>query len=95
MDACYFLTLLLSTHVQIEVNEGILKGQVVKNEYGCPYFSFKGIPYAEPPVGELRFKVFERRPPQPRDDETSLIFLIETQVFYSKASQTKVHVSLQ
>ncbi|CAH2084415.1 unnamed protein product [Euphydryas editha] len=61
MDVCYYLTLLLSRHVQVEVSEGIVEGQVVDNEYGCPYFSFKGIPYAEPPVGELRFKA-----PQPK-----------------------------
>lgn len=56
MDICY-LALLLSTPIQVEVSEGILEGKVVDNEYGCPYFSFKGIPYAEPPVGDLRFKV--------------------------------------
>ncbi|CAH2084435.1 unnamed protein product [Euphydryas editha] len=61
MDVCYYLTLLLSRLVQVEVSEGIIEGQVVNNEYGCPYYSFKGIPYAEPPVGDLRFKA-----PQPK-----------------------------
>ncbi|XP_045769192.1 acetylcholinesterase-like isoform X3 [Maniola jurtina] len=50
---------LFSVHVQ--VNEGVLEGDVDLNPYGSPFFSFKGIPYAEPPVGDLRFKA-----PQPK-----------------------------
>ena len=44
--------------VQVEVSEGWLEGEKLKvvtdDVY---YYSFKGIPYAEPPVGKLRFKV--------------------------------------
>ena len=44
--------------VQVRVSEGVLEGELVHNEYGGSFFSyFKGIPYAQPPVGELRFKV--------------------------------------
>ncbi|CAH2084443.1 unnamed protein product [Euphydryas editha] len=61
MDTCYLISLLLSRLIQVQVNEGIIQGQVVSNPYGCPFFSFRGIPYAEPPVGDLRFKA-----PQPK-----------------------------
>ncbi|KPI95887.1 Esterase FE4 [Papilio xuthus] len=47
--------------VQVKVKEGILEGDVVENDLGGQFYSFKGIPYAEPPLGELRFK-----PPQPK-----------------------------
>ncbi|CAH2084438.1 unnamed protein product [Euphydryas editha] len=60
MDLCYLLTLLISKFVQVEISDGVLEGQIVENPYGCPFFSFKGIPYAEPPIGDLRFKA-----PQP------------------------------
>lgn len=46
--------------IQIRVKEGILEGVVTNNEYGGKIYSFKGIPYAQPPLGELRFKVNER-----------------------------------
>ncbi|KAL0880455.1 hypothetical protein ABMA27_002869 [Loxostege sticticalis] len=46
--------------VQVRIEDGALEGEVVQNEYGGTFCSFKGIPYAEPPIGELRFK-----PPKP------------------------------
>ncbi|CAH2047561.1 unnamed protein product, partial [Iphiclides podalirius] len=47
--------------VQIKVKEGLLEGEVTENVLGGSFYSFRGIPYAEPPVGDLRFK-----PPQPK-----------------------------
>lgn len=42
----------------VEVNQGKLQGQefesVLTKE---PYYGFLGIPYAKPPLGELRFQV--------------------------------------
>ncbi|CAB3252262.1 unnamed protein product [Arctia plantaginis] len=49
--------------VQVHVTEGILEGEEVQNEYGGTFYSFKGVPYAQPPVGDLRFKA--PQPPQP------------------------------
>ncbi|KAJ2951247.1 hypothetical protein O0L34_g5648 [Tuta absoluta] len=46
--------------VQVNVSEGILEGVEVDNDYGGKIFSFKGIPFAQPPIGDLRFKA-----PQP------------------------------
>lgn len=43
--------------VQVKVTEGVLEGQEKINKLGGKFYSFKGIPYAEPPVGDLRFKV--------------------------------------
>ncbi|CAH0719806.1 unnamed protein product, partial [Brenthis ino] len=41
--------------VQVEILDGILEGERVINEYGGSFYSFRGIPYAKPPIGELRF----------------------------------------
>ncbi|KAJ8709952.1 hypothetical protein PYW07_009318 [Mythimna separata] len=60
ISLCLALSVTSSTVVQVRVNEGILEGELVDNEYGGTYFSFLGIPYAQPPVGDLRFKA-----PQP------------------------------
>lgn len=40
----------------VKINAGKLRGLSQRLSNGKPYHFFKGIPYAEPPVGELRFK---------------------------------------
>ncbi|KAJ8732437.1 hypothetical protein PYW07_015036 [Mythimna separata] len=40
----------------VTVKQGKLKGAVKQCLDGSPYYSFKGIRYGQPPVGELRFK---------------------------------------
>ncbi|KAK5647706.1 hypothetical protein RI129_002598 [Pyrocoelia pectoralis] len=47
----------------VTVKNGALKGKIAKDYRGATYYSFKGIPYAKPPVGSLRFKA-----PVPHDD---------------------------
>ncbi|CAB3246688.1 unnamed protein product [Arctia plantaginis] len=42
--------------VQVTVEQGTLNGEIVTSVIGENYYSFKGIPYAKPPVGALRFK---------------------------------------
>lgn len=42
----------------VSVHQGQLKGKHYVSRSGRNYFAFQGIPYAKPPVGNLRFKVF-------------------------------------
>lgn len=42
----------------VRTDKGPVKGEkLVTVDFGVPYTAFKGIPYAEPPTGFLRFKV--------------------------------------
>ncbi|KAL4715845.1 hypothetical protein ACJJTC_014577 [Scirpophaga incertulas] len=41
----------------VTVNNGRLKGKKCQTENNKEFFVFKGIPYAKPPVGDLRFSV--------------------------------------
>lgn len=37
--------------------QGKLRGKAGADFTGKPYYLFRGIPYAKPPIGNLRFKV--------------------------------------
>ncbi|RVE46586.1 hypothetical protein evm_008773 [Chilo suppressalis] len=50
-------------HPIVSIKQGKLKGSSQKLFDGSTYYSFKGIPYAQPPIGKLRFK--SPLPPQP------------------------------
>lgn len=41
----------------VRIESGALRGEVMKNESGERVYTFLGIPFAKPPVGDLRFKV--------------------------------------
>lgn len=43
--------------VTIETRQGSLKGLIQQAGSTRNFYSFRGIPYAKPPVGHLRFKV--------------------------------------
>lgn len=41
----------------LEKAEGSILGLILKSRNGRNYYSYTGIPYAKPPIGERRFKV--------------------------------------
>lgn len=44
--------------IEVVLNQGVLSGTVNKTFWSeQDYYSFQGIPFAEPPVGGLRFQV--------------------------------------
>lgn len=43
--------------VIISTNQGKVRGLVQNDFFGNKYYSFRGIPYAKPPINELRFQV--------------------------------------
>jgi carboxylesterase type B len=43
--------------VSVGVAQGELQGRKTVTASGTTYYSFKGIPYAKPPLGSLRFRV--------------------------------------
>lgn len=41
----------------VEISQGKLRGSTLKSRDGRDFEAFQGIPYAEPPINELRFMV--------------------------------------
>lgn len=41
----------------VTVTQGRVAGTIMKSRDGKSFYAFRGIPYARPPVGDLRFKV--------------------------------------
>ena len=41
----------------VELPNGQISGRDATTAENIPYYIFEGVPYAAPPVGELRFKV--------------------------------------
>jgi len=56
---CLLLLICLSgaQHVILNTSQGALQGTIEKSRADRQFFAFYGIPYAEPPLGELRFEV--------------------------------------
>ena len=43
--------------VQVELRQGVAKGVPRQAGPSTTFYSFRGLPYAKPPLGHLRFKV--------------------------------------
>ncbi len=53
----FYIIINSSENIEITVEQGKLKGKVFESRNGTKYYGFLGIPYAKPPVGDLRFEV--------------------------------------
>lgn len=50
----------LAIYTTIETENGAVRGKLDRTFLqNMPYYAFKGIPYAKPPIRELRFKVLK------------------------------------
>lgn len=47
---------ILGQKPQVTVPQGTIEGSTARSLNGRKFFTFEGIPYAQPPVGKFRFK---------------------------------------
>lgn len=52
----YFHSIFFTSADMLVTEEGRIDGSVLLNRWGEPFHAFRKIPYAEPPVGAMRFK---------------------------------------
>lgn len=48
---------LAASEVEVSISQGRLRGSVLQSRNGSKFYAFRSIPYAKPPIGELRFEV--------------------------------------
>lgn len=46
--------------VLAQTSHGPIQGVRVASQFGYQFIGFQGVPYAKPPIGDLRFKVREK-----------------------------------
>jgi hypothetical protein len=49
--------LIFAQNLTVKIEDGFIMGSVMKTRLGNDFYAFRGIPYAEPPLGDLRFQV--------------------------------------
>lgn len=54
---CYVSAVIIEKNPTVKLDLGRLQGNYMTTRKGLKHYAFRGIPYAEPPVGQLRFKV--------------------------------------
>lgn len=47
---------------RVTIKNGTLQGSIITTRNGRQIFAFQGIPYARPPIGDLRFEVTYQHP---------------------------------
>lgn len=58
----YLLVLENCSAITVKTKSGEIEGKDSKSLFDKrPFHSFRGIPYAKPPIGDLRFKVSETK----------------------------------
>ncbi|RVE43337.1 hypothetical protein evm_012008 [Chilo suppressalis] len=68
----------------VSVKQGKLKGSSQKLFDGSTYYSFKGVPYAQPPIGKLRFKISCQA-----DDNKLFVFIFALKKLFVKSLSEK------
>ncbi|XP_023936436.2 juvenile hormone esterase [Bicyclus anynana] len=63
---------------KVTISEGTLRGSKVTTDSGVEYYEFLCVPYAKPPVGDLRFK--SPQPVEPWDGELDVTSIDENKV---------------
>ena len=60
LSICLLASLALAEEIVLKTNKGNVRGKRVDTDQGDYYYSFRGIRYAQAPVGKLRFMVSNR-----------------------------------
>lgn len=52
---CFLCCSLINCEQLVKINQGLIKGTTMRTRNGREISIFLGIPYAEPPIGKLRY----------------------------------------